>query len=71
MLSQARTDAEATRPWAFLCFNFGTDKMEYWDALKTNIECSGKLLVRPDGEIAPPARCTSYNKAYDEKAKKK
>jgi len=35
--------------------------MEYWETLHKNIACSGKLIVQPDGEVAPEASCTSYN----------
>jgi hypothetical protein len=58
-----RSQFERERPWAFLCFNFGTDKAEYWPTLHENIACSGKLIVRPDGEVAPEASCNSYNDA--------
>ena len=58
-----RSQLERERPWAFLCFNFGTDKAEYWPTLHENIACSGKLIVQPDGEVAPEASCNSYNDA--------
>ena len=61
-----RNDFEKRRPWAFLCFNFGTDRMEYWDILHQNIACSGKLIVQPDGKVAPEASCKSYNAALKE-----
>ena len=37
--------------------------MEYWPTLHTNIACSGKLIVQPDGQVAPEASCKSYNAA--------
>ena len=55
-----RTPLERARPWAFLCFNFGTDKMEYWPTLQQNIVCSGKLIVQPDGNVAPEATCSTF-----------
>ena len=61
-----RSRQEVQRPWAFLCFNFGTDKIDYWPTIKENIECSGKLIVQPDGEVAPEALCTSYNAGLKE-----
>ena len=63
---QPRSQAEKDRPWAFLCFNFGTDRMEYWRTLHSTIACSGKLIVQPDGEVAKPAPCDSYNAALKE-----
>lgn len=68
-LCQPRSQLERDRPWAFLCFNFGTDKNEYWPTLRRNIECSGKLIVQPDGEVAREASCTSYNAALKEDTK--
>ena len=39
-----RSTKEIKRPWAFLCFNFGTTRMEYWDTLLRNIACSGRWV---------------------------
>ena len=67
-LCEPRSQLERDRPWAFLCFNFGTDKMEYWPTLHKNIACSGKLIIQPDGKVAPEASCKSYNAALKEDA---
>lgn len=58
-----RSLEDVQRPWAFICFNFGTTVMEYWPELQKNIACSGKMIMRPDGTMSDPFLCDSYNAA--------
>lgn len=37
------------KPTALLCFNFGTDRMEDWPAIRQTAGYQGGLLRRPDG----------------------
>eukprot|EP00927_Polykrikos_kofoidii_P039231 TRINITY_DN33661_c0_g1_i1.p1 TRINITY_DN33661_c0_g1~~TRINITY_DN33661_c0_g1_i1.p1 ORF type:complete len:484 (-),score=62.68 TRINITY_DN33661_c0_g1_i1:31-1482(-) len=55
---------EKAKPWAFLSFNFGTNKQAYWETISPYIQCGGKYVVQPNGEVAPPESCDSYNTAY-------
>ncbi|MES2136849.1 MAG: hypothetical protein V4502_07300 [Pseudomonadota bacterium] len=38
-------------PFAFLAFNFGTDKMVHWDKLKKTTGAQCRLIRQPDGEL--------------------
>lgn len=64
---QPRNLHEFVRPWAFLCFNFGTTNMKLWNDIKTYIMCSGRHIVQPDGNRAPVTDCSSYNAGYKDK----
>ena len=41
----------AGKPVVFLCFNFGTDKMEYWPRIEPTAGRQAMLTCRPDGRF--------------------
>jgi hypothetical protein len=41
----------AEEPVVFLCFNFGTDKMEYWPRIERTAGRQAMLTCRPDGRF--------------------
>lgn len=41
----------SSTPVVLLCFEFGTDKMEYWDSISRTVGHQTGLLRRPDGEF--------------------
>ncbi len=48
------------RPVALLSFTFGTDKLQYWDALSVSAANQGPLYRRPDGLLCRNHRLNSY-----------
>jgi hypothetical protein len=43
-------------------------KIEYWPTLHENIACSGKLLVQPDGNVAPESACAAFPSLEEQQA---
>jgi hypothetical protein len=41
----------AGAPRAFLCFTFGSDKEQYWPAVRKSIGGQSRLICRPGGEL--------------------
>ena len=45
----------SSAPVVLLCFEFGTDKMEYWDRIRRTVGHQSGLLRQPDGEFTRSA----------------
>jgi hypothetical protein len=45
----------SSAPVVLLCFEFGTDKMDYWDRIRRTVGHQTGLLRRPDGEFTRSA----------------
>jgi len=62
---EARSIAEHNRPWAFLCYNFGTNKMKHWKTIGPQMECSGKFVVLPNGTVQNTSSCSNAHKELE------
>ena len=46
----------ASRPHVYLCFTFGTDKMEHWPSIYESCSYQTRVLASPDGRLVAGQR---------------
>ena len=51
LFSHSTKPGRSAEPVVLLCFEFGTDKMKYWDDIYASIGTQAQMLCRPDGQF--------------------